>query len=289
VYDSKLIGPQPFGSQTVGGSTASLQSWIDGADQGQTISATAAGGANACNVQIDGLPCGYGTGTIPDGANESPYGDYDTSIFAVTNNLGVAPLLAVGSITTPTTTYVRRTGSGPSGLVRGTVSWTLPEIRLGGVLSAMDPPHNNWEGYWMRLSGFTATALAESGPGAAAPSLTIGGQIRYWRNNQYQTFTVNQNGGALNISNVSYRDNSVGPDSDRVDIDMAGTVTVERSSTTRALNAGATTEATANVASPLVTQFTYRIIRNDVTQLDVTVTFNAGRARVSTSYKPVAT
>jgi hypothetical protein len=289
-YDRESVGPQTHGFQIAGGPSAWLLSWADGGDGGETASATAAGGASSCNSQTDGLPCGFGRVNTPDGGLDSDYGDYDQSMYVVTDNLGVAELLRVEEHSTDTTSYVRRTGAGPAGLVRGNVSWSLPEIRLGGVLSGMDTPHNNWEGYWVRLTGFTATAQAESGPGAAAPTLSVTGTIRYWRNNNYSTATVTSNGGNLTqLDNVTYSDQSVGPNSDRVDLDIIGTVTVERSSLTRAIvSGGATSEASANVASPLVAEFIYRIVREGVTEADLTVTFTAGRARVGTSYRPVA-
>jgi type II secretory pathway pseudopilin PulG len=286
-YDRKQLGPQPFGFQFVGSTSASLLSWVDGADLGETTSATAAGGSSACNNQTDGFACGFGSATQDDGGNESDYGDFDTSMFAVVQDAGPAEVLRVMSTSDPTTAYARRTGAGPAGLVRGNVSWRLPEIWLGGLPLEMDDP-NNWSGYWIRLTGFQATASAEAGPGAATPAVSVGGQLQYWRNNGYTTATVTTNGGSFDIRDISHRDNSVGPNNDRIDVLISGSLNIERSTTTRAVNAGATTEATAAVGSPLVAEFTYQILKNDVLVVDLTIAFNAGRARVATSYRPTA-
>lgn len=288
LYERWQIGPQPWGAQlAVGANSNVLLAHIDGEDQGETTSATAAGGSSPCTLQNDGLPCGFGSARLGDGGNESDYGDYDTSMHLVVPNMGVANLLRVNDSSTPTTAYTRRTGSGPNGLVRGEVSWTLPEIRLGGIPSEMDSP-SNWSGFWVQLSGFTATARAESGPGATAPTMTLTGTVRYWRGSNYRDEQVTQNGKNItDIGRLSFRDNLVGPNNDRVDILIEGTVSIGRSALQRAVNAGATTEATATVASPMVAEFTYSLIRNNTEQVaNLTITFNAGGARVSTSYKP---
>lgn len=290
-YQRSLVSPQAFGFQQVGTTSALLLSWTDGGDQGESTSATAAGGASACNLQSDGLPCGFGQATQPDSDNESPYGDFDTSMFLVVENIGFAELMRVGSQDTPITAYTRRTGSGPSGLAQGNVTWSLPEIWLGGLPLEVNDP-NNWSGYWIRLYGFTATAQAESGPGGAAPSYTVTGNLQYWKGNSYETRPVTAAGGRIRVENFSDTFKNVGPNRDDVFVQMIGKVgnqynlVTERSTTTRAQQAGANTEATANIGSPIVGEFTYRLDVNGVNRANLTISFTAGRGRVSTSYRP---
>jgi prepilin-type N-terminal cleavage/methylation domain-containing protein len=293
------VGPQPFGTVAAATTDRVLLGWVDGADQGETTSATAAGGTSACNSQSDGFACGFGSAIQPDGGNECTAaacqadGDsYDTSLMLVSTNWGIAEFLRVGSTTAPTTVYTRRTGSGPSGVVRATTTWEMPEIRIGGVPSGMDPPHARWEGYWVLLTGFKATAVAESGPGAATPTVTFSGKVRYWSSgNKYTDADVTSTGGPINIEPVSKSTVNVGPNGDTVQVNIAGTVSRERTTTVRAVQGGATpatTEARVEVGSPLVAEFTYKIWRNGSPEADLTIAFNAGRARVSTSYRGVS-
>ncbi|HEV3475130.1 MAG TPA: prepilin-type N-terminal cleavage/methylation domain-containing protein [Actinomycetota bacterium] len=289
-YQRSLVSPQAFGFQQVGSASTYLLSWTDGGDQGESTSATAAGGASACNLQTDGLPCAYGAATQPDSGNESPYGDFDTSVFLVVPNIGVVEIMRMGSLDTPITAYTRRTGGGPSGLVRGNVSWRLPEIWLGGLPKEFDNP-SNWSGYWVRLADFVSTAQAESGPGGAAPTYTVAGTLQSWRGGSYETRTVPAAGGRIRAENLDITDQNVGPNRDKVTVQITGkvgnqyTLSTERSTTVRAQQAGANTEATANIGSPIVGEFRYRLLVNDVVQADLTISFNAGRGRVSTSYR----
>jgi prepilin-type N-terminal cleavage/methylation domain-containing protein len=291
-YDSEPnIGPQSLGTVAVSGTDRVLLGFVDGADQGSTFSATAAGGTSSCNSQTDGFACAYGSVIQPDGSGDEAPGDggWDTSLMMTSSNWGLAEFLRVGSTTTATTTYARRTGSGPSGLARANLSWALPEIRIGGFPTEMGSPHPAWKGYWVRLIGFTASSQAESGVGAAVPSTSFGGKIEYWDNNNYREQILSSAGGSLTIDGISDTDNSVGPNSDKVEVSISGTASRERTSTVRAQSGGATTEGKVDVGSPLVVEMRYIITRNNAPEADVTITFHAGRGRVSTAYKPVLT
>jgi type II secretory pathway pseudopilin PulG len=289
-YDSKNVGPQPFGSLSLSAVDRTLIGWVDGLDQGETTAATAAGGSSACNSQSDGYACAFGSVIQPDGGSEAP-GDevWDSSLMLTSPNWGMVEFLRVGSITQPSTAYARRTGAGPAGIVRANATWVLPEIRVAGVPTFMDPPHNNWRGYWVRLTGFSITAQAEAGPAAATPTFSLSGTIEYWRNNNYTSQSITSSASTLSMTQISIVDPNVGPNNDRVELDITGTVTRERTTTSRAQQAGNTTEAKVDIGSPLVAELNYRLERNNqaVPEVDVTVSFHAGRGRVSTSYNPV--
>jgi type II secretory pathway pseudopilin PulG len=272
------LGPQAPASLTAtgGGNTLSVAS--GSGSQGSTKSTTAAGGANACNSQLDSKPCGYATVT--------PSGSLTHSL-TVGGLVGSADLVTVGSSGTATTVYGRRFIGSGDGLVRETVNMTVPEIRLGDLPSGVGEPAG-WLGYWVRLTGLTASAQADAGEGTTAPTVSItSGQIQAWNGSGYTTTAIDTTGGAITISNV---DHTYESDEDVVQVQISGTLTREASTTSENISSGSIrTEASAEIGSPLTGAMSYRVIHNGQTVVDLNITINAGGVEAATDYSPAPT
>lgn len=278
-YRMQSAGPQAPATLVAGGAPNAVTTVLAGSDQGQSISTTAAGGANGCNLQTDGRACGFGTGTYQGDVSQ-------TLTMAAASD---AALVSVDSGGQESTTYVRRMVpvAGADGLVRGQVAWEMPEIELGGLPSLLLPPPG-WDGYWVRLDDFEATATAEAGTNSSAPATSISdGELRVWNGSGYDTVDVSTAGGPVSITAVDYTA-LAGTDTVRVQID--GSVEVEPTTTSEVILSGSTrTEAAARLGSPLVALFTYRVTVNGEVVADLTVQFNAGRGGVNAIYRPTPT
>lgn len=279
-YATQSIAPQGPGNLSVSGGGNTVAVSLGGSDQGSTTSTTAAGGASSCNLQTDGRACGYSTGTAVGTASHT---------VSLTEGIGTASLASVSSSSTPARTYVRRfvPGAGQDGVTRGEVNWTLPEMRIGGLPDGIDDPLA-WQGYWVRLTGFSSTATAEAGTGSVAPALAIPtGQIDAWNGFGYTSVPITTNGGSVPVTPLSVTD-GVGGNTVRVEIE--GTVTTDPSTTDQTILTGSTrSEAAAQVGSPLVVDLTYKVYRNDELIVDLTLEFNAGGSGVSAVYRPAPT
>jgi type II secretory pathway pseudopilin PulG len=279
-YGSQNILPQAPATLVAGTGENRLATVLGGSDQGSTISTTAAGGANACSSQIDGRACGYDSGSYVGAGSQT----------LTLSGLGDATLASLTPSGQESTTYVRRMVpvAGQNGLVRGQVTWRLPEIRLGGLPAQVDPPPG-WEGYWVRLTGFQAAATAEAGTNSSAPTTSItGGTLNVWTGAGYTSVAVAPAGGAVVVAPV---DHTALVGGNVVRVRMSGTVEMEPTTTSEVIGDVATTrtEATARVGSPLVTEFTYRVTVDTVEVADLTLQFNAGRGGVSATYRPAPT
>ena len=250
---------------------------------GSSTSATAAGSAQPCNLQVDGKACGFSEGT-QSGAMTQTIDLKDP---------GFATLVSVGTSSTPVTTYVRRSvPPGENGLIRETVTWNIPEIRVGGIPSAINPPGppGAWQGYWARLSGFSATAVAEAGTGTAAPTVTInGGTIQTWHGGGYNSYSIcapasapcsaPTAGGSAMLSTVSKKTGGQ-------QVDISGEVGWESSTVDDPAVSGTTRgEAKATIGSPFVVEMRYVVTDGGETVADLTIQVTAGRSEASTRYQ----
>jgi type II secretory pathway pseudopilin PulG len=278
-YSSGSVGPQAPGSLSLSGGSRELSVSIGGGMAGGSSSTTAANTTNTCNSQLDDLPCGYGSSLQAGAISETVDLGTDT---------GTSALVSVGAAGTQGTTYVRRLQPGGSlGLVQETVQWVLPEIQLGGLPSGMETSPPGWEGYWVALTGFSATATAEAGEGTVAPSVTItGGTIRYWNGSGYTDQAVTAGGGAVPIAPVDFTQTSGGPN---IQVQITGTVTVQQTGITEELDGTDRIQSKASVGTPLIAEMVYRVFENDSNVTRLLVQFDAGGARAATIYQAAPT
>jgi hypothetical protein len=280
IYSRETVGPQAPGNVAVSGTGDELAVVIDGSTTGTTTSTTEANITNTCNVQVDDLPCGHST---------SRQAGAITETLGLTGSVGTSNLVSVGVAGSDSSSYVRRSipGGEEIGSVQQTVEWVLPEIRIGGLPSGMQATPANWEGYWVRLSGFTATATAQAGQGTTAPSVTItGGQVRYWNGSGYTNQAVTSAGGDISIAPL---DHSSGTgDGNTVRVEIAGSVSVQPSDTSETLDGTDRLQGKGVIGTPLIVDMAYRVSRNGTQVADLLVEFDAGSARASALYKPSA-
>jgi type II secretory pathway pseudopilin PulG len=281
-YDSGSSGLQAPGTASVSGGGNQLSVSIAGSASGSSVSATAASPSNSCNLQTDGRPCGYSSATQVGAMAQT---------LSLSSGVGSASLISIAALTTPNTTYVRRfvPAGGEPGLIRETVTWRLPQISIGGLPSGQVQAPSGWAGYWVRLSGFTATATAEAGLNTAAPTVTIsGGQISYWNGSGYSSRSVTASAEEIPIRAV---DHSAGlGDGNIVRVQISGAVNVQQSTTAQSLDGTSTRlEARAAVGAPLVVELNYTVSRNGQQMADLAMEFNAGDARANTVYQPAPT
>lgn len=279
-YSSGSVGPQAPGSLTVSGGSRELSISIGGGMVGDSSSTTAANTTNTCNSQLDDLPCGYGSSLQAGAISETVALGADT---------GTSALVSVGAGGAQGTTYIRRlVPGGTLGLVQETVEWVLPEIQLGGLPSGMDSSPPGWEGYWVALTGFSATATAEAGEGTVEPSVTItGGTVRFWNGSGYTDQAVTSTGGEVDIAPLEFSSGT--GEGNTIDVQIAGTVTVQQTSITEELDGTDRIESKASVGTPLVAEMVYQVSRNDINIAGLLVQFDAGGARAATIYQAAPT
>jgi hypothetical protein len=273
-YQTDPVGPQSSGTITLNDSGEKLHLNIGSGSTGASTSATAAGGASSCNLQVDARPCGFTTGTQSGTMSQT----------LDLKDAGFATVVSVGSSTTPVTNYVRRSQpvAGESGLIRETVVWNLPEIRVGGIPDEIVPPAS-WAGYWVRLTGFSATAVSEAGVSTAAPTVTInGGTIQVWHGNGYNSYPVTAAAGTAATTTFSQKTRVSG---DWQQVDISGEVSWGESKVTEVVSGANRTEAKATIGSPLIVDMDYVVTSDDEVMANFNILVTAGRGEASTRYQ----
>ncbi len=279
IHARQTVGPAAPGLAAVDGGGNRLAVSLGGGPEGATTSTTSAGGANSCNLQLDGRPCGFGEGVESGGT---------AATLTLADGVGTAQLLSVGVTSTDTTAYARRyVPSADEGLVRERVDWVLPQILVGRLPSGVTAP-SGWSGYWVRLSGFSASAQAESGLNTSAPTVAVAGTVEAWNGTGYSSVTVTPAGGEVPIVALDHQ--STDDLGNTVQVQIGGTVSVNPSTVAETVSGTSTrTEAKATVGSPLIVNLTYRVVRNGAVQADLSLEFHAGQARATTTYRPAPT
>ncbi len=278
------IQPNPNLAQTGGtvrvsnvadGQITALSVSVAGGESGTTASTTAAGGLNVCNGQADARPCGYATA--------APSGTI-TETLSLPLGVGDAALVQVAGTNTASTAFADRVAPGAAdGSQRESVTRVLPDISIGGLPSGISAPAG-WNGYWLRLTGFTATVRAEAGINTNAPSVSVGGTISAWNGNGYRSYSVTAAGGAIALTPVNI---TAGSGASAINIQISGTMKIDPSSMTEEILSGSTrTSAAAIAGSPLTGAVTYVITRGGATMANLSLSSGLGRASVQSKYVP---
>jgi type II secretory pathway pseudopilin PulG len=274
---------QPAGSVSVADDGNELRISLAGSDSGSTTSAMAAGGSSPCTIQTDGRPCGYTSATQLGAVDE---------VLNLAEGVGSSTLVRVGAHAAPSTAYVRRVASGGGdGVLRETVVRNLPDVQLGAIPSSITPPVG-WLGYWVRVTGYSATAQAEAGTNSTAPIQTIsGGQVQYWNGVGYTPVGITTAGSTLAIPAFTYaKTNGSG---DQITVQLTASLKIDASpATTQEFLPGSSTTRTsarAMLGSPLTGTMTVRIQRNGSEEASVTLAVKLGTVTAQASYKPAPT
>ena len=138
-----------------------------------------------------------------------------------------------------------------------------------------------WEGYLLRLSGWTAATSATAGPGAVAgdtPSPTSSGTLSYWNGATYSTIDLNDDSAtSASIADINA---TFGLCTVEVSGDFTG------GGRSRVITAGSTgiQEAVTTVGSPLVGAFGYHVVCSGVDIVNVTITVDLGTTTSSSRF-----
>jgi type II secretory pathway pseudopilin PulG len=278
-YGSSTAGPQSPQGLSVSGGGHGLSVSIAGGMLGSSAATTAANTTNTCNTQLDELPCGYGSSLQSGTISQS---------LSLGSDGGTAVLMQIGEAGAQGTSYVQRVSPGGAlGLVRETVQWVLPEIRLGGLPGGLNNTPAGWEGYLVALTGFSASATAEAGEGTVAPTVTLAGTVRYWNGSGYtnqSVAAVSSTGAEINLPAFDF---SAGTgEGNTIRVQMSGTITIQRTDLSEELDGSDRLEARAIVGTPLIADLNYQVSRNGNPVADLLVEFDAGTARAATLYQP---
>ncbi len=227
------------------------------------------------NGQADARPCGYATA--------APSGTI-TETLSLPLGVGDAALVQVAGTNTASTAFADRVAPGAAdGSQRESVTRVLPDISIGGLPSGISAPAG-WNGYWLLLTGFTATVRAEAGINTNAPSVSVGGTISAWNGNGYRSYSVTAAGGAIALTPVNI---TAGSGASAINIQISGTMKIDPSSMTEAILSGSTrTSAAAIAGSPLTGAVTYVITRGGATMANLSLSSGLGRASVQSKYVP---
>jgi len=275
--------PQTSGSVAVSGSGNQLGITVGGGDSGSSTSALEAGGTDVCTTQTDFHPCQYTTALQSGTLDE---------VITLSSGVGAATVVHVGTQSSPSTEYARRVASGGGdGLIRELVVRRLPDVQFGGIPSSITAPAG-WAGYWVRVTGYQATAQSEAGTNSTAPTRSISaGQVQYWNGTGYSSVNITTAGASLTIPAFTYAKTNGG--GDLITVQMTASLTIGASpATTQTFLTGSTTTRTlarAILGSPLSGTITYNLLRNGSTRASLTLSVNLGTVTAQTAYQPAPT
>ena len=192
-YSSTTAGTLGVGSNQFasgGGSFVQVQNSAN--DTGQAISATAAGGTNACPpvppappLETDLQPCG---GAF---ARQTGIARVVGHFHGFASDVGDASIVSIGAPTPYTTTFANRVPiSGFNGNVQDTATRAFGTVSIGGLPDLVTAPVG-WLGYFVRLTGYQDTVVSTAGTAAAAPTATINaGTLSYWNGVGYSSVNL---------------------------------------------------------------------------------------------------
>ena len=171
-----------------------------------------------------------------------------------------------------------------------------------GTASFVDLPANlyslrpsdipvGWNGYLVRLNSFSDSVTAESGVGSAAPTATMTGSptISYWNGAGYSSMALTPGAAAaLPVAGVSINDPSFPGNPLTIDIsaDLSTGGTVLSDPDVGSCGSPCTrTTASAQSASPIVGDITYRVTYGAQTLADLNIHVDFGALIAQASYK----
>ena len=279
-----------------GGSTANLLTVTASgtSTSGSTTSTSSASASPACSdlsgsSLLTALPCGSAD-IQHNGASSVAMDLYDGN-----NPLGTAPLASFGAPAGHTRINTSRfiaagasycTTSTGDGCVHAGASRSLGTMRLAGIPAGLAKPAG-WDAnnFLVEISGYTDTANAESGIGAAAPAAARQGTptIRYWNGSGYTTRTGASwpAAGALPVATVSYSTSGY-------TVTITPHLTVTAPTTTSNTPSGCTSlcSGTAKVDSPIKGDIDYTVTRGGgQVMADFTISVDLGTILADTSYR----
>ncbi|MEX2458028.1 MAG: prepilin-type N-terminal cleavage/methylation domain-containing protein [Actinomycetota bacterium] len=284
-----------YSTATAGGSSQVLSTGSGNAlnlslasgNTGSTTSTTYATSVNGCALQTDQQPCGTSTG-----AQAASISAGLTLAGGLLLNLGTANLASIASYRTTGTTdrVLDATGDGRIGV---TAARTIGDVRIGGLpsgLGALLVPLG-WQGYLVRLNGYSDTVSAQTGANTTAPGVTATGTLSVWNGLGYTNVTVNPGPGVtVPVTSLTIQD----PLSPGGLLRVALSATVRTGGTTSTSTSktcsptpcvNTRTAAAASAASPVVVDLSFEVTHAGNDLVDVDVHVDLGTLQVSGTYQ----
>jgi type II secretory pathway pseudopilin PulG len=261
-------------------------------DTGQAISATAAGGVNACPpvppappLETDLEPCG--------GAFARQAGTVRVvgHFHGFASDVGDATLVSIASPTPYTTTFANRVPvSGVNGNVQDTATRAFGTIKIGGLPEFVTAPVG-WLGYFVQLAGYQDTVVSTAGTGAAAPTATINaGTLSYWNGLAYTSVNLSTT-PAYSLSGLLLDHTTLTADLHTVRVRIAtDSLEMESVPTVSSTPSGGGSilrnETEATVGSPMLGTFTYEMWIDGSEVVDLEIDVSMGTLTSKSIYQP---
>jgi prepilin-type N-terminal cleavage/methylation domain-containing protein len=310
-WDSTSISGQSTGSHSASGGSNSITLTSTASGGGDTAKSTSTPVATTSpsrpcpNItgitdQNDSQPCGGSTGT------QTSTLSMGVGLNTGTTALGSATFASVGVSTGPVRAITDRAlETGADGKVHEELARTLGQVSLGGLpanLSSGLVP-TGWLGYFIRITGFTDTAVSEAGTSSSSPTVTASGTISYWNGAGYSTHTVAP-GAAWGVPVASVH--IVGSGSPQLKIDITGSMDgavncaptwvqgcpatggTVTSSTSAVCSPACPTKLTASSASsgaPLLADVRYKVTFGTTVLADLAIHVDLGSLLATGTYK----
>jgi type II secretory pathway pseudopilin PulG len=292
-YSATTAGALGFSSnQFASGGSSFVQVQNAANDTGQAISATAAGGVNACPpvppappLETDLQPCG---GAFTRQAGTARVVGH---FHGFASDVGDATIVSIGPPTLYTTTFADRVPvSGFDGNVQATATRAYGTVAIGGLPESVIVPIG-WTGYFVQLTGYQDTVVSTAGTSAAVPTATINaGTLSYWNGLGYTsvnlttTPTYSLSGLLLDHTTLTSDLHTVRIKiaTDSLEMESVPTVTSTPSGSGSILR----NETRATVGSPMVGTFTYEMWLDGSQVVNFEIDVSMGTLTSKSIYQP---
>jgi type II secretory pathway pseudopilin PulG len=276
-YQVSPVDPGEGSNQFAFGGDNYVQVQNAAGDAGEAISATAAGGSNACppvppavSQESDLQPCGGAKVQQAGVARVVAYLYQDTDADDVADlELGETTLASVGAAPAPSTVFTdRELVTDEDGNIENAASRTLGTVSIGGLPEFVPPP-TGWGTSFVELTGYTDSVFSAAGTSASDPTTSIAGTLSYWNGSGYSTVDLAAT-PEYTLSNLELVHQADVADANSVihqiqiriatvDSISMGSVPTTSESSEGCPAGGCTSEARATVGSPIIGSFTYEL------------------------------
>lgn len=303
-YQVSPVDPGEGSNQVTAGGDNNVQVQNAAGDAGEAISATAAGGTNACppvppasTQESDLQPCG-GAKVQQAGVSRIVaylYQDLDADDVADLE-LGETTLASVGPASVPTTVFTdRELVSDEDGNIENSASRTLGTVSIGGLPEFVPAPAG-WGTSFLELTGYSDAVATAAGTSAVYPTTSIAGTLSYWSGGGYSTVDLGAT-PEYSLSNLEFIHVADVADANgvphqiqiriaTVDSISMGSVPATSESSEGCPAGGCTTEARATVGSPIIGSLTYELWIDGAQIVDTRIDVSLGTLSSKSIYGP---
>lgn len=303
-YQVSPVDPGEGSNQVTAGGDNNVQVQNAAGDAGEAISATAAGGTNACppvppasTQESDLQPCG-GAKVQQAGVSRIVaylYQDLDADDVADLE-LGETTLASVGPASVPTTVFTdRELVSDEDGNIENSARRTLGTVSIGGLPEFVPAPAG-WGTSFLELTGYSDAVATAAGTSAVYPTTSIAGTLSYWSGGGYSTVDLGAT-PEYSLSNLEFIHVADVADANgvphqiqiriaTVDSISMGSVPATSESSEGCPAGGCTTEARATVGSPIIGSLTYELWIDGVQIVDTRIDVSLGTLSSKSIYGP---